>query len=51
LTAKVKMKLTGFSSKPLQKEIIDWWIFKDNKWYHEERPFFSKEKMKHFKSK
>jgi hypothetical protein len=39
LQAKVRMKLTGFSSAPLEKEIIDWWVFEDNDWYHKERSF------------
>jgi hypothetical protein len=49
LDAKVRMKLAGFSTKPLQKELVDWWIFAENNWYHEERPFFSKEKMKSYR--
>lgn len=49
LQAEVKMKVAGFSSKPLEKLLVDWWVFVDNDWYHEERPFFSKEKMKSIK--
>lgn len=49
LQAKAKMKLTGFSSKALEKQIIDWWVFVDNDWYHKEKGFFSEEKMKSIK--